>query len=117
MIYIPPPNKPERKEILKIHLSGKPIDEINVDYLAQRTNLFTGADLELLVNTATTNWVKKFITNKKEPLSMTYFENALNSVRPSLKPEDLRYYEYLRNFFERTSNPNFHSELSPTYYG
>lgn len=117
MIYIPPPNKPERKEILKIHLNGKPADQIDVDYLALRTNLFTGADIELLVNTATTNWVKNFVTNRKEPLSMRYFENALNSVRPSIKPEDLRYYEYLRNFFERSSNPNMHGELSPTYYG
>ncbi len=115
MIYIPPPNKAERKEILKIHLSGKPIDQINIEQLAQKTNLFTGADLELLVNTATTAWVKKFITNKKEPLSMEYFENALKSVRPSLKAEDLRYYENLRNHFERSSN--LREEHSPTYYG
>jgi transitional endoplasmic reticulum ATPase len=118
MIYIPPPNKVERKEILKIHLDGKPIDEIDVDILAQKTNLFTGADLELLVNNATTNWLKKFIANKKEPLSMSYFENALGTVRPSLRGEDLRYYEYLRNYFERSSSStNMKSESSPTYYG
>jgi transitional endoplasmic reticulum ATPase len=115
MIYIPPPNKAERKEILKIHLSGKPIEQINIDQLAHKTNLFTGADLELLVNTATTAWVKKFISNKKEPLSMGYFDSALKNVRPSLKPEDLRYYEYLRNHFESSSN--LREEHSPSYYG
>jgi transitional endoplasmic reticulum ATPase len=115
MIYIPPPNKSERKEILKIHLSGKPIDQIDIEQLTQKTNLFTGADLELLVNSATTAWVKKFIANKKEPLSMEYFESALKIVHPSLKPEDLRYYDYLRNHFERSSNPR--DENSPAYYG
>jgi transitional endoplasmic reticulum ATPase len=117
MIYIPPPNKAERKEILKIHMSGKPTDKIDIEQLAHKTNYFTGADLELLVNTATTNWVKKFVSNRKEQLSMEYFERALKSVRPSLKPEDLRYYEYLRNHFERSSNPNIREDLSPTYYG
>lgn len=115
MIYIPPPNKAERKEILKIHLAGKPIGKIDIEQLTQKTNLFTGADLELLVNSATTAWVKKFISNKKEPLSMQYFESALKTVRPSLKSEDLRYYEYLRNHFESSSN--LRDEHSPTYYG
>jgi transitional endoplasmic reticulum ATPase len=117
MIYIPPPNKAERREILKIHLNGKPVDQINIERLALETNLFTGADLELLVNTATTNWLKKFIENKKEPLSMKYFESALKMLRPSLRPEDLRYYENLRNHFERSSSPNSRDDLSPTYYG
>jgi transitional endoplasmic reticulum ATPase len=115
MIYIPPPNKSERKEILKIHLSEKPIERIDIDQLTQKTNLFTGADLELLVNSATTAWVKKFISNKEEPLTMEYFEAALKTVRPSLKPEDLRYYEYLRNHFERS--PSLRDDHSPAYYG
>lgn len=117
MIYIPPPNKGERKEILKIHLAGKPVDQIDIDALAQRTNLFTGADLEFLVNTATTNWLKKFVSNKKESLSMQFFDLALRAIRPSMKPEDLRYYDYLRSFFERSGNPNLRSEVSPSYYG
>ena len=117
MIYIPPPNKLERKEILRIHLSGKPLDEIDIDLLAQKTSLFTGADLELLVNTATTNWLKKFVLNKKEPLTMNYFESSLKTIHSSLKAEDLRYYEYLRNYFERSGNTSFHRELAPSYYG
>lgn len=117
MIYIPPPNKEERKEILKIQLDGKPTDQIDIDLLAQKTNLFTGADLEFLVNNATTNWLKKFISNRNELFSMEYFESALKAIRPSLKPEDLRYYEYLRNHYERSSSPNLRGEISPTYYG
>jgi len=117
LIYIPPPDKHERKEILKIHLVGKPSERINIDSLSERTNLFTGADLEYLVNAATTAWLKRFVENKKEPLSMDYFDHALARIRASLKSEDVRYYEYLRSTYERSSNPKSMIEYSPTYYG
>ncbi len=117
LLYIPPPSKQERKEILKIHLKGKPLERINIDSLAERTNLFTGADLEFVVNAATTAWLKKFIGDRGEPLSMSYFDHALARIRASLKPEDVRYYEYLRSTFERSSNPKSRIEYSPSYYG
>jgi len=42
-----------RKEILKVHMRGKPLDDdVDVDVLARRTPGFTGADLENLVNEA-----------------------------------------------------------------
>ncbi|MCF8010099.1 MAG: ATP-dependent zinc metalloprotease FtsH [Clostridiales bacterium] len=40
-----------RKEILKVHMKDKPLeDDVDVDVLARRTPGFTGADLENLVN-------------------------------------------------------------------
>ena len=126
LIYVPLPNTEERKEILKIHLSGKPCEHLDIDYLAQRTRYYSGADLELLVTSATTGWLKKFIKDKNEILSMNFFESALFSIRPSVKPEDVRYYEYLRNNYERTgasissslTAPRTRSDSSsPSYYG
>ncbi|MHB8566476.1 MAG: ATP-binding protein [Nitrososphaerales archaeon] len=120
LIYVPLPNLDERKQILQIHLSGKPIENISVKYLAERTKHFSGADLELLVNSATTNWLKKFIGDKTEKLSVGYFESALGSIKPSVRPEDVRYYEYLRNTYERsggTSLSKSRSEGAPSYYG
>jgi transitional endoplasmic reticulum ATPase len=117
LIYIPPPNKDERREILRIHLSGKPADGVEVDSLVDRTKMFTGADLEFLVNTATTSWLKQFVQNRKEELTMKYFEQALATMRPTLRSEDMRYYEFLRSTHERTSQAKSRLEYSPTYYG
>lgn len=117
MIYIPPPSRAERKEILEIHLKGKPCSHLRIDQLASRTNLYTGADLELLVNTATTLWLKKYVKDKRETFSQEYFDHALNMVRPSVRNEDLRYYDYLRNYFERSANPKLRGECAPSYYG
>ncbi len=42
-----------RKEILKVHIKGKPLaDDVDLDVLARRTPGFTGADLANLVNEA-----------------------------------------------------------------
>jgi transitional endoplasmic reticulum ATPase len=117
MIYIPPPNRVERKEILKIHLSGKPSEKIDLDDLAVRTNHFTGSDIELLVNTATTNWLKQYVLNKKNAFSMEYFDAALRSIHPSLNTESSRYYESLRGYFERSGNPKSQAIVSAPYYG
>jgi transitional endoplasmic reticulum ATPase len=117
LIYIPPPTEEERKEILGIHLSGKPIDTVDLDQLARRTIHFTGADIELLVNTATTTWLKQYVLDKKSGFTMEYFDFALRSIRPSLNPENARYYENLRSYFERSGNPKMQNQISIPYYG
>jgi transitional endoplasmic reticulum ATPase len=117
LIYIPPPNREERKEILKIHLNGKPSELIDLDEIALRTDHFTGADIELLVNTATTNWLKSYVANKENSLSMDYFYAALKSMRPSLSPENERFYENLRDYFERSGNARMQRQVSIPYYG
>ena len=52
-IYIGNPDKETRKDILKIHLVNKPIEEtITLDYLVELTNGFSGAQIENLLNEA-----------------------------------------------------------------
>lgn len=46
------PDINEREEILKIHTKNKPLEEVNLKTIAQRTPGFSGADLANLVNEA-----------------------------------------------------------------
>ncbi|MBS3161398.1 ATP-binding protein [Candidatus Woesearchaeota archaeon] len=65
-IFIPPPDHNSRKNILKMQLQGKPIDEkLNYEELAKITELYSGADLLEVCNTAVENVISECLKNKK----------------------------------------------------
>lgn len=66
-----------RKEILKVHMKGKPIaPEVNLDVLARRTPGFTGADLANMINEAALLTARY---NKKE-IGMQELESSIERV-------------------------------------
>lgn len=52
IIFVPPPDEPGRAAILEIHLKNKPTGQIDFAKLAQKTNGFSGADLEAIIDIA-----------------------------------------------------------------
>lgn len=49
MVYVPPPDRDARLEILKVHTSTSPLSEdVDLGLLADKTDMFSGADLENL---------------------------------------------------------------------
>lgn len=50
LMYVPPPDKNARYDILKVHTKKVALsDEVNLEELAERTEGYTGADLAALV--------------------------------------------------------------------
>lgn len=51
--FVAPPDEPARREILRLHLKGKPAaEDVDVARLARETDGFSGADLRALVDSA-----------------------------------------------------------------
>ncbi len=92
------PDKNARKEILKIHTRNMKLDEkVNLEFLIERTNGFSGADLQMLCKEAALKTIKRLkpkidkeiddslskslldelVINQKD------FEDALHVVEPS----------------------------------
>jgi len=66
-----------RKEILKVHIKGKPLgNDVDIEVLARRTPGFTGADLANLINEAALLAARR---NKKE-INMGELEDAVERV-------------------------------------
>ncbi|MEM0260292.1 MAG: CDC48 family AAA ATPase [Sulfolobales archaeon] len=92
VIYVPPPDKKARLEILKIHTRRIPLaSDVDLEKLAEMTEGFSGADIEALVREA----VMLALREKLEvrPVSMEYFMRALKSIKPSLVGDVNRKYE------------------------
>ncbi|MCD6163900.1 MAG: CDC48 family AAA ATPase [Candidatus Odinarchaeota archaeon] len=107
LIYVPPPDKKARLEILKIHTRKMPIaDDVDLLKLAEATNGFVGADLAALCREAAMLALREDIEAKM--VRWKHFEKALQKIHPTVTPEAIRWYERLKEQFKR-----FH-QLQPT---
>ncbi|MCB0580122.1 MAG: AAA family ATPase, partial [Phaeodactylibacter sp.] len=52
IIFVPPPDEPAREAILRIKLKGKPVGDVNYGRLVKKTDGFSGADLEAVIDLA-----------------------------------------------------------------
>jgi len=76
-VVVDAPDVNGRREILKVHVRGKPIeDDVDLDVLARRTPGFTGADLANLTNEAALLAAR---LNRKK-VTMSDLENSIERV-------------------------------------
>ena len=99
LLYVPPPDKEARMQILKIHTSKKPLaDDVNMDTLANQTEGYTGADIAALASAAVMLALREHIEKYKDPkkaesaknelkVHMKNFEEAMKKIRPLSKHE------------------------------
>jgi transitional endoplasmic reticulum ATPase len=92
IILVPPPDKPARLEILRVHTRSMPLDKnVDLNQLAERTKGFSGADLENLVREAGMAAIRT--EEKISTISNKHFEAAFQKVKPSITPEMMKAYE------------------------
>ena len=86
-VAVLPPDGPARQAVLYHHLKSRPVDGIDMRYLVQRTNGFTGADLAHLVDSAVEYAMMDSVrTGNVRMVTMQDFRRALEQIRPSAGP-------------------------------
>lgn len=100
IIYIPVPDKEARKEIFKIHMSGRPAKN-NIDYikLAGMTENYVASDIAYIVNDAA---VRAFEDDVE--ISQDLLEEVIKENTPSISAKDLQFYENIRKQLENNQN-------------
>src|SRR5688572_18424531 len=94
LVYVSVPDRGGRLHILKIHTSKMPLAaDVNLDTLADRTNGYTGADLEDLTRRAGLTALRENINIPE--IEMRLFEQALKETRASVTEEMEREYREL----------------------
>ncbi|UCE09528.1 MAG: CDC48 family AAA ATPase [Candidatus Thorarchaeota archaeon] len=113
VIFVPPPDKDARLEILKVHTRRMPLDDdVSLEKLAEISEGFSGADLEGLSREAAMAAVRK--DWKSRPAKMEHFMEALKEVRPSITPEDLKRFAAIAEWVLRRQ-PDKIDEAPPGY--
>ena len=114
LLYVPPPDKESRVQVLKIHTKKKPLaDDVKIDQLANKTEGYTGADIAALASAAVMLALREHVAKYKDPkeaertkeelkIHMSHFEEAMKKIRPLSKQEIDMY----KNYAEQFGKPN-----------
>jgi AAA+ superfamily predicted ATPase len=85
VLFVPPPDLAARAAILRIQVFGKPVKDLDFDYLAKKTEGFSGADLKAVVDVAVEAKLRQAITAGVQPLTSKDLADAAATLRPSTK--------------------------------
>jgi len=88
VIYMPLPNKNERRDIFEKYLGKDVCEQVNCDKLAEITEGYSGADIAAVTREAKMKVLKEIIKGNKER-KLTYEDllEAIAIVKPSVKNE------------------------------
>jgi len=105
LIYVGPPTKEERLEIIKVHLQGKRIaDDVDLEWFANQMEGYVGADIELVCREAVLNVIREFLEShpdreriqdeaKSIIIRKKHIDMALAKVKPTTSEEGLKDYK------------------------
>lgn len=87
VVFVPPPDRPARLEILRLHLRQRPVDSsVDLGALTEKTAEFSGADLLDLVERAVEAPLREALrSGDVRPLKAADFAAALAATKPSTR--------------------------------
>ena len=86
ILFVPPPDEPARADILRLQLSGKPVQEIDHLQVARKTKDFSGADLKAVIDQTIEKKLHEAMrTGKPLPILTKDLITAAGGLRPSTK--------------------------------
>ena len=98
-VFIGPPAKDGREEILRIHARNMPLSEdVDLIEIADLTDGYVGSDLEAICREAVLLAMRENFNAKI--VEMRHFRNALKKVRRALNENILEYYQQLEAQFK-----------------
>lgn len=108
-VAVLPPDGPARQAILYHHLKSRPVEGIDLGYLVQCTNGFTGADLAHLVDSAVEfAMMDSMRSGNVRMVTMQDFLRALAQIRPSAGP----WFATARNIVEYGNRDGQYDDLA-----
>jgi transitional endoplasmic reticulum ATPase len=101
-VYVGAPDDLGREEIFKIYTAGMPLEpDVDIKKLVELTPYFVGGDIEALCREAGMRALRENMDADK--VSWKNFEDALKSIHPSVKPEDLQRFQKINQELRRTT--------------
>lgn len=105
ILFVPPPDQPARAAILRLQLRGRPVETMDFDALAKKTDGFSGADLKAVVDSAVEDKLRAAMkSGSLQPLRTGDLADAIKRHRPTA-----------RDWFETAKNYALYANQSGLY--
>jgi transitional endoplasmic reticulum ATPase len=105
ILFVPPPDAPARAAILRLLTKGKPVEDLDYDHLAKKTEGFSGADLKAVVDQAVEFKLRDAMADGvPKPMTTKDLVKAAGTIKPST-----------REWFSTARNYALYSNQGGTY--
>ena len=95
VLFVPPPDASARAAIVRLHCREKPVQNIDFEHLAKKTENFSGADLKAVVDLAVEGKLREAMrTRTLQPLTTS----DLLAAAKTLKPTTREWFSTARNY-------------------
>jgi len=102
VIFVGPPDREARKQILSLHCSDKPLDEsVDLNKIVDMTERYSGADLANLCQEVARKVASEALEKGERKITMDDFISVVKKYKPSITLQMLEDYEKFRMDFER----------------
>ena len=95
ILFVPPPDATARAAILRLQCRGKPVEEIDYDHAAKKTDFFSGADLKAVLDVAIE---RKLQEAMKDGIPKPLTTKDLAAAASTLKPTTKEWFATARNY-------------------
>jgi ATP-dependent 26S proteasome regulatory subunit len=108
MVLVLPPDGEARVQILQYHLKDRPVQNLDLQFIAKYTDHFSGADLAHLVESAVEYAMHDSIeSGSVRAVTMDDFKKAATEINPSTRP----WFETARNYAMFANEGGVYDEL------
>ncbi|WP_423802246.1 AAA family ATPase [Neobacillus sp. SAB-20_R2A] len=110
LVFVPPPDKEARKIIFELKLRGRPVEKGMVyDVLADQTPLYSGADIENVVEMAAENVLSEIMHGGSERLIT--MEDLLDAIKVT-KPTTIEWLTTIKNYIKYANQGGIYSDAA-----
>jgi transitional endoplasmic reticulum ATPase len=108
ILYVSVPDKKAREIIMNIHSRGMPLEKIDLDDLAEKTEGYTGADIEALFREAAMIAIRENLETKK--ITLKHIEKAMQRVPPSVTKHQSEKYKQIEKDYLKSARASLPSK-------
>ena len=95
ILFVPPPDEPARAAVLRLQLRGRPVETVDYELLAKKTEGFSGADLKAVVDSAVEDKLRAAMkAGSLQPLRTADLVDAAKRHRSTVRD----WFETARNY-------------------